>query len=166
MYFIELVTTEHKLGITISSKKKIKKNRKSGPKEKWKQSAFNIPYFSFSAPLPHLPSLSLPCSLRMHPETEQHCFYILLSRGFPCPSHPSTQFTFLPVKPSRSRCCYLPSFQQPVTSVSFSFLQKPSLSTFSMRFPAVPDTCWEAQSVMSNFGQGVYIILQSDHHKS
>lgn len=158
MYFIELVTTEHKLGITISSIKK----KKSGPREKWKQSVFNIPYFSFSALLPHLPSLNL----RMHPETEQHCFYILLSRGLACPSHPSTQFTFLPVQPSRSRCCYLPSFQQPVTSAGFSLLQKLSISTFWMRFPAVPDTCWEAQSVLSNFGQGVFIILQSDHHRS
>lgn len=31
---------------------------------------------------------SLPCSLRMYAETEQHCFYILLSGGFAWPSHP------------------------------------------------------------------------------
>lgn len=60
-------------------------------------------------------------------------------------------FTFLPVKTSRSRCCYLPGFQQPVTSTSISLPQKLSHNTFLDALPAVPDTCWEAQSVMSNF---------------
>ena len=106
--------------------------KKSAPREKWEQSVFNIPYFSFSAPLPRFtfPSLSLPACLvacECMQKTVQHCFYILLSRGFARPSHPSnspTYFTFLPVKTSTSRCCYLPGFQQPVTSTSFSLLQK------------------------------------------
>lgn len=60
MYFIELVTTEHKLGIITLCIKK------SAPREKWKQSVFNIPYFSFSAPLPRFTfrhSACLPCCL-------------------------------------------------------------------------------------------------------
>lgn len=78
MYFIELVTTEHKLGITTLCIKK------SAPREKWKQSVFNIPCFSFSAPLPRFAFRHSDClarCLRMYAETEQHCFYILLSRG-------------------------------------------------------------------------------------
>lgn len=115
---------------------------------------------------------SLPCSLRMYAETEQHCFYILLSGGFAWPSHPFAlpqphllyththtpphtypPFTFLPVKTSTGRCCYLPSFQPPVTSTSFSLLQKLSPTTFLDALPAVPNSCWEAQSGMSNPGR-------------
>lgn len=81
-------------------------------------------------------------------KTEQHCFYILLSRGFARPSHPSnspTYFTFLPVKTSTSRCCYLRGFQQPVTSTSFSLLQKLSpaslLDVLPLRLPVPAGRC-------------------------
>lgn len=126
-------------------------HKKSAPREKWKQSVFNIPYFLFSALLPHF-TFCHSAPLPMYAETEQHCFYILLAWEFPWPSHPSVSpyFTFLPVMTSRSRCCYLPGFQQPVTSTSCSLLQKLSPTTFLDALPAVPDTCWEVQPVMSN----------------
>lgn len=143
MYFIELVTTEHKVGITILYIKK----KKNLAQERNGSNLFLIYPTSHSLHYFHAfrHSACLPRSVRMYAETEQHCFYTLLSRGFACPSHPSTQFTFLPVKTSRSRCCYLPSFQQPVTSTSFSLLQKLSLSTFWMH------SLW---------------FLIPDHHKS
>lgn len=52
------------------------------------------------------------------------------SRIRPSLSRLQPPFTFLPVQASRSRCCYLLSFQQPVTSTSFSLLQTLSPSTF------------------------------------
>ena len=71
--------------------------------------------------------------------------------GLLTPSQPPPPyFTFLPVKTSTSRCCYLPGFQQPVTSTSFSLLQKLSPTVFLDALPAVPNTCWEAQPAMSN----------------
>lgn len=73
-------------------------------------------------------------------------------RGPLTPPFPTLYFTFLPVQASRSRCCYLPGFQQPVTSTSFSRLQKLSPTAFLDALPAVPDTCWEAQPAMSNSG--------------
>lgn len=131
-------------------------HKKSAPREKSKQSVFNILY-STSHSLLHIhcfhasPSVTQPAFQRMQ-KTEQHCFYILLAREFAWPSHPSTSphITFLPVMTSKSRCCYLPGFQQPVTSTSCCLLQKLSPTTLLNALPAVPDTCWEVQLVMSN----------------
>lgn len=60
MYFIELVTTEHKVGITTLCIKK------SAPGEKWKQSVFNIPFFLILCSVSALLSLSLPSLLAVN----------------------------------------------------------------------------------------------------
>lgn len=133
-------------------------HKKICPRREMEAICFLIyPSFSFSAAFLHFcHSACHPCWLWMYAETEQHCFYIPLSREFAWPSHPSNPschhpiIYFLPVKTSGSRCCYLPGFQQPVTSTTCFLLQKLSPNTSLCALPAAPATCWESHPLMSN----------------
>lgn len=93
-------------------------------------------------------------------ETEWHFFFfckVQSPRECADPSQSSIYpryFTFLPVKTSTGKCCYLPGFWEAVTSTGCLLLQRRLHTTVLYALSVVPHSCCEAHAVMSNLDFG------------
>lgn len=109
---------------------KKKRKKKSAPREKWKQSVFNIPYFSFSALPPRLTFPSVSSASQCMQRLSNIVFISYYSKNSPGPCSSPPQPRFCPLPPSLPFYLLRLGEADAVISQAFNSLSHPLAAAF------------------------------------